>query len=280
MKTVCLYAYYEKDSTYRENLAYFLKHGLNDLSDFVLIINGKCSLPLPERRNLLILYRENVGYDFGAWSYGLKHIDCNDYQYFIFVNTSVRGPYPYLGSKDAWQLHFLRMIRGNVKLVGTTICICTMHLPMVEAMGYTKPYNHVQSQVFAMDRECLGYLKERIFQADVEDIPKFMDLVQLKELGMSQLVLKRGWNIDCLLPMYRGLDYLNTKEDINPTSDAGNSYLRGAYFGGTIQPEEVVFIKTNRGLLNVSSKTKIIAIALVLLVILNLVYLAKKRSAQ
>ena len=63
---------------------------------------------------------------------------------------------------------------------------------------------------------------------------------------MSQLILDNGWNFNCLLSKYRGIDYRLLERDINPTSRNGDPYWPGAYFGETIRPEEVVFFKINR----------------------------------
>ena len=91
-KYVCMYAYYEKDRDYRSNLEYFLKNGILDNVDYYFILNGKCSVNIPEKSNIKVLKRENKGFDFGAWSYALSKID-DEYDYYIFVNSSVKGPF-------------------------------------------------------------------------------------------------------------------------------------------------------------------------------------------
>jgi hypothetical protein len=64
------------------------------------------------------------------------------------------------------------------------------------------------------------------------------------EIYMSQLILKKNWNINCLLPLYRDKDYRTIKHNINPTG--ADPYYPNAYFGKTIQPEDVIFFKNNR----------------------------------
>jgi hypothetical protein len=91
-KYICLYAYYEKNDDYKNNLDFFLNNGILDYVDYYFIINGNCSINIPEKDNIKIIYKQNTGYDFGAWSHALKKI--NDiYDYYIFINTSVIGPY-------------------------------------------------------------------------------------------------------------------------------------------------------------------------------------------
>src|SRR3990170_3335605 len=121
--SVCIYAYYEKNRQYRKNLEYFLAHGLNDASDFVIVVNGACSASLPQRANLTVLRRENEGYDFGAWAHALDSLK-RHYDYYIFINSSVRGPHRLRGRPaSTWQQELLSLLRGDVKLAGTTINI-------------------------------------------------------------------------------------------------------------------------------------------------------------
>ena len=63
---------------------------------------------------------------------------------------------------------------------------------------------------------------------------------------MSQRILAHGWNIDCLAKRYSGLDYRTITEDPNTSSVDGDPYWDGAYFGGTLDPYELVFVKTDR----------------------------------
>lgn len=223
---------------------FFLKRGLNEHSDFLFIINGTCSVKIPALPNVKIIQRDNEGFDFGAWTEGLNYININQYDYFIFLNTSVRGPY--LKNKHIpWQRQFTDMLSDDVKLVGTTINICTMDLHQLRSSKFKKPYTHVQSQVFCVDRECLLFLKDKIFVPH-NSKHSFEDVIAMKEVSMSQYVLHNNWNITCMLPLYQNVDYRKVKKDFNETSLMGDPSFKGRYFGDTYSPYEVVFIKTNR----------------------------------
>lgn len=243
-RTICLYAYYEKNEQYKENLLHFLKYGLNKYSDFLFIINGKCTVKIPYLSNVKIVTRANEGYDFGAWTEGVNFINIDNYDYFIFLNTSVRGPYLKTKNKP-WQYQFTDLITHDTKLVGTTINVCTMNLYKLKDLGFEPPYTHVQSQMFAMDKECLNFIKNKIF---VPHNPRhnFQDVIMMKEVAMSQYVLQNGWNINCLLPLYQNIDYRKVNSDFNHTSFAGDPSFKGAYFGKTYGTHDVIFIKTNR----------------------------------
>lgn len=251
MRTVCLYAYYEKNSEYKKNLSFFLQNGINNASDFVIIISGNCSVRIPKQNNIRVVVRANSGYDFGAWSEGLDLLNQN-YDYYIFINTSVRGPYT---THQPWQDGFIDMLNDDVKLVGTTINIQTAQLPLLKEQGLFPPYPHVQSQVFAMDYECLMFLRDKVFDKAPNN---FEEAIQLGELAMSNYVLKNNWNINCLLPIYHNQNYRKIDKDINMTSHYGDPSYKNKYFGNTYTPYQVMFIKTNRDLIE-PDKSKTIA---------------------
>ncbi len=246
-KYVCIFAYYEKNESYKENLNYFLKNGIYDNIDYYIIINGKCTLNIPKKSNINIVYRENKGYDFGAWNYCVNNILNKSYDYYIFLNTSVRGPY--LDKNKNWLDEYLKLFNNkDVKLVGSSINIYYNNpsffgeTKLLEIYGNTGPYTHVQSMFFILNKEGFEYLKSKnFFKEDYED---FKDLVAYKEIGMSQLILRNNWNINCILSKYRDYDYRKVKHNFNPSGC--DPYWNGAYFGKSIDPYEVIFYKNNR----------------------------------
>jgi hypothetical protein len=247
-KCVCIYAYYEKDEKYKENLRYFLNNGILDNIDYYIVINGSCTVTIPERSNLIVINRENKGYDFGAWNFCINNFINKKYDYYIFLNTSVRGPY--LNDNDTdWVKEFLKLFNNkDVKLVGTTICIYSNaggyfdRTLLRNISNHGGPYTHVQSMFFILDDESFNYLKKLDFFK--QDFDNFKDLIENKEIGMSQLILKNNWNINCILPKYQNYDYRIIKQNFNPTGE--DPCMRGSYFGKSIDPYEVIFFKNNR----------------------------------
>jgi hypothetical protein len=242
-KYVCFYAYYEKNEEYKENFKYFLNNGgLLDNVDYYFILNGKCTVSIPDRKNIKIIKRENKGFDFGAWSHTITNYLDRDYDYYIFINTSVRGPY-----NKNWLNIFLDLFnKDDVRLVGSTICI--MDHPWWENIyGYPPPYSHVQSMFFILDDIGFKFLKNKDFFNDEEILnkeTKIDNIVFNKEVKLSQLLLKNNWNINCYVDKYRDLDYRIIKNNINPSSWDVNH--KNAYFGRTLEPEEVIFYKYYR----------------------------------
>lgn len=258
--TLVIYSYYQKNDEYVKNFEFFLKFGIYPDIDYIFCINGReCSITIPNLPNIKIIERDNIGFDFGSYYDALKTIDINAYKYFFFINTSVRGPFlpDNIRSNIKWTQPFIELLKGDVKLVGTSInvlnfnnntnndFITQMSKHIIE-LGYKPPFPHVQSQMFLLDNESLNYLlSENLFNYSIDN--DFVKTIALREVLMSLLILKSGWNINCILEKYRNIDYRTIKDDINPTSATGDPYYPGAYFGNSIKPYDVIFIKTNRG---------------------------------
>jgi len=245
-KICVIYNYYEKDETYKDNLQFFLDNGILDEVDYYFVINGNYTIQFPQKPNVKVYTRENKGYDFGAYSYIIDKLDV--YDYYFFMNTSVKGPY--LKDNSKWYDKFLPLFNENVHLVGTSINICTMDAYCGITPQSEKSVNpHVQSMFFVVDQKYFNDLKHDNFfnESEINNMD-FTQLIIKKEIGLSELAIKKGYNINCILSKYKNLDYLNIDKDINPTSMGGDCYFKGAYFGETIDPYEVVFFKNNRGL--------------------------------
>lgn len=256
MLKLVIYCYYEKNDMYKNNLKYFIKNGIKDDIDYIFVINGNCTIDIPLENNIKVLYRHNSNYDFGAYEQAIKTININNYKYFFFINTSVRGPFlpPYVNT--CWTTPFIDLLKNDVKLVGTTINILDIDpLYSQEAhafknlTGYSQPYTHIQTQIFAMDKECLSFLLDKNFFNQKEE-KDFVNFIALREILLSQLVLKNKWNISCLIPEYQNIDYRSLKKNINPSSRNGDPNFTNACFNRTFHPYEVIFIKNNRYLLH------------------------------
>jgi hypothetical protein len=244
---VCIFAYYEKNDTYKENLNYFINNGIYDNIDYFIIINGNCTIDIPKKQNINVVYRENKGYDFGAWNYCVNQILKKSYDYYIFLNSSVRGPY--LDNNKNWLDEYLKLFNDpDVKLVGSSINIY-INTPqnfdsnLLEKLYKSKgPYTHVQSMFFILSSEGFEFLKINDFFN--KDYDNFIDLIIYKEIGMSQMILKNNWNINCILSKYSNYDYRKVNDNFNPTGT--DPYWKNAYFGESINPYEVIFYKNNR----------------------------------
>ena len=218
-----IYAYYEKNDMYRLNLIYFLTYGYRTDIDYTIVINDKCSVNIPQKENITVIHRENVGYDFQGYFTGIMSLKnkgmLREGDHYMFLNCTVCGPFlpSYTKNYVSWYQPYLDLLSDNVKLVGSTINL--------------NPHPHVQSYLFIMGYQCIQFLLDKEFFK----IYKTRDEVILhQEIAMSQVVLKNGWNISCLIPEYQRIDYTQFNIVLK----------KGAQPKRILSPYEVIFVKS------------------------------------
>jgi len=241
-KTLVIYVFHKLN----ENVEYFFNNAIfkDDAIDFLIVCNSiSLKLSLPNKDYVKILQRENIGYDFGGWSDGLLNNDLyKQYDSFIFVNSSVKGPYIPRDYKDHWTSIYLNGLTDTVKLFGSTInCCLSLYGPKA-----IDPVNesHIQSYIFSMKRDTLDYLiEERIFTKR-RYITNFIELIIEREFKMSRLIINKGWNIGCLMHLYKDIDFTfkTQNKNINYLGDV----MLPEYYNKLWTVEDLVFIKNNR----------------------------------
>ncbi|MCX4098889.1 hypothetical protein [Nocardia sp. alder85J] len=251
---VCVvYHYYEADSTYRENLLHFLVFGIVPEVEYFIVIAGSVTPELPQAPNIHYVFAPNVNRDYGGYSFALKRVvPVGRYDHFVFVNSSVRGPYLRAADGRPWYEALLGLIRDDVALAGATINILPptswFARTFVERHGGPPRCSHVQSMVFALPRaRLIELLAAGFFDAGGVPVDRATLIVDY-EILLSQRLIRDGWNIRCLLPEYNTVDYRRHHADVNPTSAEGDPCMPDAYFGRTIHPFESMFVKTNRNI--------------------------------
>jgi hypothetical protein len=248
-KLLILYHYFEKDEVYKENFEFFLRHGLLDDAEHLVIINGGCTAALVKRDNVNYMVRENVGFDFGGYVDVVNFYRGIDrFDYVFFINSIVRGPFLPAYVTRPWTEPFLDLFTGDVKLAGASVNVLRPGSGLSEMFaqlspGYRAPYSHVQTPMFVLDRDCLSHLREGGFFSR-GNAPNKIESIFHYEILMSQLVLRRGWNIAGILPEYRGVDYRTLEADPNPASVDGNMWYPEAYCGRNVHPFETIFFNT------------------------------------
>lgn len=240
-KTLVLFVYH----IYNQRVKHFIQRAMfyDPNVDFVLISNqGFVPKFVPPYVKKVI--RPNVGYDFGGWSHALLMNSAADpekkcYEYynrFLFVNSSVMGPFLTPGFVGRWTDLYFNGLTENVKLFGSTI------------NGMNDPQNnaHVQSYIFAMDKETLQHLIDSAIFSTTNHAKTFHDAIVQKEIAMSRRVIERGWNIGCLMPQYAGVDFTFQTRPVssytNPWVDVMNVESRNVAW----TEYQLVFIKGNR----------------------------------
>lgn len=229
---------------YNNKVKYFFNTCIYDSPnvDFLIICNDKninFEDELPSFSNIKILKRDNIGIDFGGWSDGILLNNLyKKYNNFIFCNSSIIGPFLKPDFQGKWtDIYIDGLSRNNCKLFGTTIN--TLKIPHL--------FSHVQSYIFSMNLETLEFLiKEEIFV-----IGKYCktpeDAIISKEILMSRKILDNGWNIGCLLPIYKDVDFtLKTHNENSKNMLIYDDVMFSHYLNNLWTCEDLVFIKGNR----------------------------------
>ena len=187
--------------------------------------------------------RENTGFDYGAFSHGVLENDRYKYfDNFIMLNSSCIGPCLPSYFKGKWTDIFIDGLKNDIKIFGS----------MINTMGDPLTGSHVQSFVFAMDKETLIFLINRNIFSMKKLYEKQVDCVLQQEVLMSQLVIQNGWNIRCVHPGFKDVDFsFKTKkpEDYDIKTQALLSVsdaMWPCHKNVLWEPYQIVFYKGNR----------------------------------
>jgi hypothetical protein len=205
--------------------------------DFIVISNNK-NIILKVPNYVKILNRDNIGYDFGGWSDALLINNLyKEYDNFIFVNSSVIGPYLPSSYKGKWTDIFLDGLKNDIKLFGSTINTCDQPLT----------HSHVQSYIFSMDKNTLQYLIDCHIFSMTNYAKTFNDAIWQKEVLMSRKIIENNWNIGSLMLYYKDIDFrFRDKKPEDYNIKFINDIMYSSFIDLLWTKEELVFVKGNR----------------------------------
>ena len=219
---------------YHNNVDFIIIANTNNHHDKPHIVN------IPNKQNVKMLFRKNIGYDFGGWSDALLLNNLyENYDNFIFVNSSVTGPFLKPDFKGKWTDIYINGLKKNVKLFGSTI----------NTLGDSnvKTQAHVQSYIFSMDKITLKYLINCSIFSMTNYAKTFESAIQHKEILMSRKIIKNNWNIGSLLKYYENVDFTFSNKQKNKRKiNFLNDIMYPEYKNKIWNEYEVVFIKGNR----------------------------------
>ena len=113
MKVAIVYHYYEFNEIYRDNYIFFMNCALDSMADFYVMISGDCSVPEIIKDNIKYVYVDNKNHDFGGVCEFVSYYGNLKYDYYLFVNSSMRGPFlPSYYSKN-WYHVFTECLTRN-----------------------------------------------------------------------------------------------------------------------------------------------------------------------
>ena len=271
------YSYFEKDDTQEANFRYFqtVAMGIDSIYsvpegiDFVVVQNGPNCGPCSALDRMLryrqditdalkphlsaaftghhhfdLLHRaENEGMDIAAHNITLrymKHLDkLQTYKFFMFLNSSVKGPFipTWLPADWHWTRAFTDRLSPIVKAVSASLTC----LPVMDLGG---PGPRLESWAFAVDSLGLNLLIHGgVF--DIRSCKLCPDGVVVQgEYGLTKVLFEQGYNVATLLSMYprdidwRDRQHWNCNDNVHPSR-------HGTYNHMTMHPLETVFVKSS-----------------------------------
>lgn len=221
--------------------------------DYIFVVSGlKCTpcetlaksalaRTFSEKHVVKILFRDNLGMDFGAYSDAMEYMRGKKrrrYKYFIFINSSLRGPFMPKWTPPSFHFtdtltDFMRRDQ-RVKLASSYVTCLHAPEPKVGPIA--------ESLFFAVDRQALHILEEDgIFGIWSNK----SDVILQGEYALLEAVLKRGHRYENLVGRYKiGLDWTDSRYHL--CNDCRHASRRGALQNGnTANIFEHVFVKTS-----------------------------------
>jgi hypothetical protein len=230
------------------NLYFFLVKNISSEACFKIVIKGIRKRRLIESKNYTYLFIDKLeNYDIGGYSLAINNTQIENYRYFIFINSSVLGPIE--KANNTWIDSYKSILLDDVGIGGSSVFVMDIdYFKSLSLENYMRfPYSHVQTYSFIVNKNILNDLMQNGF-FDLHNKNK-NELILDFEISISQYLLNKNYNIACLLDGYN-LDYRRLKKNPNPTSRNGDALYKNAYFGSTVNPFDIMFIKTNRKILS------------------------------
>jgi hypothetical protein len=122
-RPLILYAFFETTLA-RTNLEFFIAHGLHGGADFLFILNGATDVAdiIPDKPNVSYIHRENRCFDLGAFAEVLLLDELyKQYNRFIMLNASIRGPFLPYWSDGCWSEIYLGKVNDHVKVSSSSV---------------------------------------------------------------------------------------------------------------------------------------------------------------
>ena len=253
MKIATIYHYYELNETYKDNFVYFLNTSIVEEIEYFFYISGSCSIKLPKLSNVQYINIANKNNDFGAVVEFSKDKRSFNFDAYIFVNSSVRGPFMPSYYSFNWYEIFISKLSNNIAMVGSSINLLPEDALISDyfkkKFSFDPPYIHVQTTAYALSNEGYRVLSKKGFFNTNETLKK-NDVISRYEILLSQILLNNGFSIASILPTQDEFSFSKRDVKFLGTSKKGDLLRKTAFYGRTLTPVESVFIKTGRSLIS------------------------------
>ena len=239
-KICIIYAYYEKPNSTKnqDNLAYFLKFGMNKLLwrkmniKLLLIINGvQCEVDIPKQDNIVVWrksYSNDIdGRDIGTYRQGIEFLEkkykktfYDKFDYLFILNSSATGPF----TQPRPDYHWLDPYIEKMEIENSVICSPVINFLKPTDAGGPGPRCQTYCSLIRMTADIYSALLFTPISRSPSDttnhscadlLPthacvldkhrKTSDVILFGEYGLTRVLLDSGYNISCLI--YDNLDY-------------------------------------------------------------------------
>lgn len=238
-----IYNYFEKDDSYKTNFKYFLANGFHPSKNvhYIFVVNGDVHVDLPGDNSFItVIRKQNRCFDFGSYGVALKLLKSKlkSYKYFVFLNSSVRGPFlpSFVKNSYKWYEAFIKPLNGEIKLSGLAV-----NCP--DGVGRRIP--HVMSMMFALDKIGLRIAqKNNVFDCSPSKTESLY-----AEGDLSKSILENGYNFAVMQMKYSKIDFRDVYKEPQPCAVISRDIFldERAEDGIPTNPLETIFFKTNRG---------------------------------
>jgi lipopolysaccharide biosynthesis protein len=184
-KSVAIFSHYDRNGRVRGYVRHHLKQIRAAGFDIIFVTNGGILLPESiewlRKECRLIVWRRNLGFDFGGYKEGIAAIpNLGDLDSLLLVNDSVYGPFHDLGS-----------------------VINKMSFDEADAWGITDSWErryHLQSFFILLGPVALAHPGFTRFWRDVRNVRSKYWVVRKYEIGLSRRLVLSGLRCKALCP--------------------------------------------------------------------------------
>ena len=253
LETAIIYHYFEVNETYKNNFIFFLNTAIDRDANYFIFISSSCSIDLPNFSNVEYFFIENKNNDFGAVTEFHKLPKSHNFKNYIFINSSVRGPFLTTYYNKRWYEAFTSQLSEQVVLVGSSINLLpegSFHsIEFGKRHNYKPPFIHVQTTAYALSSKGYKLLTKNNFYSQSTKLTK-NEVISDYEILMSQILMRAGLTISSLLPTLKNFNSSRKYLDIKNTSKNGDVLFKSAFYGRSLSPIECLFVKTNRNMIS------------------------------
>lgn len=187
---VCLFVSFADQPTLKAHVTEHLTHLLAANIQVVLILNTSLTTDDVVIEEYLrtclsgVLIRENLGFDFGAWSHALSlcNDDLSNWKRLYLINDSIFGPL----DADNFARMIQRVHNSTSAVIGLTEC--------------QMPRRHLQSYFLVFNTEALHSEAFKSFFSRVMNWPSKFQVIEMHEVRLTSCMEAVGLRCESLFP--------------------------------------------------------------------------------